>query len=1112
MKLFSLFAALVVVATAASSPEAQPLPPLPPPTRRRSRSRSSQPETTPEDLETLFQDTRRLTSTMFSNEPLVEVVQKLLDLNRNLTGKNLAVETTDLEAIAKICCIETIATDPKTNTTRTFSFAQHITDIAATETITNHIHTGCDKFHKEDGHSHGVLAMLNVLSDQLTKGVDQQTRVRRGFTALIHDIAKKDSKMVMKKGAAYPCHGLLGGCLLRMIDILPFALVLSADKFAVMSATLEHHMCGFNTSPCEFKMDTLSVLPQNIQQELRHLAVGDSSGKIGMSTTSSCLFQTCDSLGYLSVNDYLSKYSLQGVVFSITGASASGKTTLTRQIVEKFGAERVTVVSRDEFILAVGRELLKNEEALYKKCYQVVKSQKKSSRVNELMKDTITKAVCKGQIVILDTCLTMYGKARTFFFKDTVLEKCLIVDVYPVRQSPITDDDCRRHDMAMPEQLSASSKFSPWDIGFYLGGKKGVDFHAMNRRARTTMTQPKKGSNPCFAVSVSSKPFTNSSSFGAPVFNAILDWVSDFHPLSLVDETKGMNVTEFINYCWSCTSGVTTLERVVSLQEMLAVHHYDVKVQNRIVETTDEKDIEYFTDNVEVVIKYRDGVNQLWKEPWMVNMRAVPILFTKGEIVILPNMDRGPEVVGHAGNQDQVQDFDPSKKEGYDLFSDTTKALALMMNRFTDSTDGLTRIIATSKRDGMCGRFFRIDQATDSTLFAFYQRVLRSYNNAFINAFVDASPKGVLFVPASNGTAIFTSETVWTWFACAIGYSYGVTSAMQKEIGSADKVLRHVVVQFVGDLVKLNLPSRGCALFEMVCPNRADPITGIVHTELATGYTEEESGITFLSYSHLVDGAIVNVPHTEIKHPFREPSFWVFGENFVENVRGLLTAFDNTFSGEITMDALFEKFPRANRNIELTNLPDPEGLVLYAEVGGKLIYLKAKTDKYYVLHKVRIEKISLILSLPHSFGKYYPAYTIIHQFFADTTHLNHIVTSLSSILESDDIRQEAVEKFVNAKRTFDSLPPFAQVNNLVQTTAFNDVAPKVFADVVGLVHTTDEKLCQAYSALTKEIILSHSKNPIKFESVEQVKATVITPRGAKPSPFAEIFKLVGGIH
>jgi len=1062
MKFVALLAALVVVATAATSTEAQRLSAttgaLPPTRTRQHRVTShpflisSPPPHVPLSLEVrqqLFDLTRALTTSMFAGTPFVEPLQQLLDLNYQLTGHSLAIETTDLKTIGRICNVTT--TTVSDNVEGDFSFATRITELAATETVDKHIHTGCEKFHQEDGHTHGVLAMLNVLSDQLKKGSSDKNRVRRGFTALIHDIAKGDTKMVMKKGAAYPCHGLLGGILLRMIDIRPYSKFLSADDFALMSSTIEHHMCGFNADPSEFKSDTLAVLPKKVQTELRHLAHGDAYGKFGEVSSSSKLFNIPHKLKQLDVNNYLRKYNRTGIVISITGASAAGKTTLRKKIVDMLGKDRVVVAERDFFTVQYGRELLGDETAEYAECHAAVKMEKDGGKeVNRRLLHTVTKGVTDGKIVILDTCLTMYGTARTFFMRDTILEKCLLVDVYPVRQTPIVDADCERHQMTMESQRSVSSKWSAFDLGFYLRGKKGVDFHAMNRRPRGALSDPtQKGCNPHMAVSVSSKTFTESSSFGSPVLEAILDWVDDYDYVSLVDATKDMNVTEFITYCWSNTTGKTTLERVASLREMLSIYHYDVKEQNRILETTSEKDRQYFTDNVQVVIKYKDGINKLWIPKWAKNMRSVPILFTKEKFHILPNMDRGPEVVGHKGEGKQVQDFNPSKEAEYSIFDQVTQQLAKMLNGFTSSVDGLIRIIATSKRDGMCGRFFRILQSVDPVLFAFYRKVLRSYNNPYINAFIDASPEGVLYVPASNGTAFLTDERIWAWFASSIGYSYGLSTNAQLELGSPEAVLKSVIDQFIADLEHLNLPSRGCALFEMICPNRTDPFTKTPHTELATGYPEGQSGISFLSYSIIVDGSIVNVPHTEVEHPFMEPSYWIFDDNFAGNVRGLLTAFDQTFSGQFTMEDLFQQFPRANKDLSKANLPDPEGLVLYAEVFGKYVYLKAKTDKYYKLHKTRLDRIGEILALPEAFGKYYPAYNIIKAFFSNTTFINTLVTSVCNLSDDAAMISEASSSLTKG-RTWESLPPIGKANNLILTEQFKKVAPGHLASLLDI--------------------------------------------------------------
>ena len=474
-------------------------------------------------------------------------------------------------------------------------------------------------------------------------------------------------------------------------------------------------------------------------------------------------------------------------------------------------------------------------------------------------------------------------------------------------------------------------------------------------------------------------------------------------------------------------------------------------------------------------------------------------------------MDRGPEVVGHKGNE-QVQDFDTSKADQYSIFNENTSALAKMLNGHPEPVKGLTRIIATSKRDGMCGRFFIVRQAVDPELYSFYQKVLRSYNNPFINAFVRASPKGVLIVPASNGTAFLQGEEVWTWFACAIGYSYGLLSEAQLALGSPEVVLESVVDQFVNDLMSLDLPSRACVLFEMICPNRADPFTLKQHTELATGYSEKESGITFLSYSFLTEGRIVNVPHSELNHPFREPSYWVVEGDYMKTIRDLLTGFDNTFSGEATMEELFAQYPRANSDEDKANLPDPEGLVLYAEVDGKLIYLKAKTDKYYLLHKVNVARISTILSLPKAFGLVYPAYNIVHHFFGNTEYINTLIAKVCGIIDDEVMVSQAQERL--RKRSWESLPQIAQVNQCMATERFREVAPSTLAAILEIEYSPEQD--DLLSKIVRNLVVKNTMTikdtgaSMKFEDVEEVKAIVCERDSVHP--LSQIFTLVGGGH
>ena len=66
--------------------------------------------------------------------------------------------------------------------------------------------------------------------------------------------------------------------------------------------------------------------------------------------------------------------------------------------------------------------------------------------------------------------------------------------------------------------------------------------------------------------------------------------------------------------------------------------------------------LEFFASNC-MIIKYKDGINQQWSEPWHIESRSPICLCINNEWRVIPAMPRGPEVAGDKEhNISQLQD------------------------------------------------------------------------------------------------------------------------------------------------------------------------------------------------------------------------------------------------------------------------------------------------------------------------------------------------------------------------------------------------------------------------------------------------------------------------
>jgi energy-coupling factor transporter ATP-binding protein EcfA2 len=796
----------------------------------------------------------------------------------------------------------------------------------------------------------------------------------------------------------------------------------------------------------------------------------------------------------LSVCGYMTAHGLRGVTFIVMGPSGCGKSTISKSLNDALvdtgiDPDFISHFQRDNFIRQEGRKILGDENADYATAYTAVtkanaeekKAGKKmaaKARVSDNMKTCIQRTIALGHIAIVDTCATWYWGGR-FNILPSNVKNSLRIYVYPLRTTLVTEHDAARHGMDMATQINrAETCISPLTPFESMRGKKGT------------------GMNEVRNLFTSGKPENKINTF-APHFSfvvpgavredqrlenlALNHMLSNFAGMKFAPEenTDDMNLLEYMRNQEEMYVS-TGVDREVQLDELkdhfnqmaynfsCPLNRYANRAEYYLAVLNNDPDAKDMRTQLEmasvrllspleirllkkkqvtnlvktgedlrkriVTIKYRDGINQLWKG-WQKETRNV-VCITPGKDLsdwdVVSVMPRGEEVASHKNIEElggeSVTDLQDGDVEDEDMcdsrFSETTNIVIRAINGKDYPKDAVTQFICSSKRDGMCMRIFEIRKG--HRLFPFYMRLTRFIDEPLVNMFVKASMAvtggKALFIPASNGTPFLTHQNVINWMVCSIAISYGISHerlllAVKDGKDAYDILTEHdLVTRFVTDCMGINfqghvpetLPHGVIThMFEsMGGPNRTCALNREPQRELACSYTSDQCMNTYLGSSFTKDnGDPCWLPHFVTKHNFYEPTFWDFG-TCIEKMRKALDSLVGVLTGKITWDEFYAAFQRGNVDVTKTMTPDAEGFVLYAVMkDGRYVYFKAKSWPYYILHKIKSRHIPMILGMNPSIGNHFPAYNEISDFFGPDARQNikEMVTKMTDFVLTIDM-------------------------------------------------------------------------------------------------------------
>lgn len=225
--------------------------------------------------------------------------------------------------------------------------------------------------HAESLYDHLINAGLYAYKASSDYNKSEHFRIKALFCALLHDIGKVSTRTTYGTHTAFKGHSLVGGAMIRcsFTPRLTEEFGLTRDDWEDIAMCADCHMCGYfadsSLDHSSLNIQTFQLQPAGVRELLPVLRKADHFGKephtedreeheregAELLITHSSFANRINSP--LDVGQFIKTISpvLNGVMVILQGLSASGKTTIGRQLLTL--VPNSILISRDDVITAV---------------------------------------------------------------------------------------------------------------------------------------------------------------------------------------------------------------------------------------------------------------------------------------------------------------------------------------------------------------------------------------------------------------------------------------------------------------------------------------------------------------------------------------------------------------------------------------------------------------------------------------------------------------------------------------------------------------------------------------------------------------------------------------
>ena len=555
-----------------------------------------------------------------------------------------------------------------------------------------------------------------------------------------HDIGKPGCTTQLSKRLSMKFHGVVGGALIENLlntDDFKAAFGLTEDDISVISSAADVHMCGYfpdqGQQQGDTHMDTLRLLPKEVRAAVACLRLGDQLGMkhrdLGPEEVEALSNELKasqgryleDILADLAGDDYAVHHARdRGCLIHINGISGAGKSTLARNLMadlKKLGAGKPGGVaafrlSRDDYIMDVTREkmtaagIINKDECLgYREAYTYYEKNKSSlaGEVNRRMNKRMEELLNSRHIVITDTMATMWPSRDTITSANAVDAFRMSIWVHSNADLPEV-----HHEMDQSKQREVNknvmpSKWNPIASGLQWRDLTSLMEHRVGEMDKKSTVVLK----PHLALS-----YGRSGMKGA-LIEHVLGKVMEMNAYwtrilrcPLLEETRHMNLEGLIRTLYD--------QGEDNLNSFFKVHNYKVRT-----EVIDEVSF--------ITVKYVDGCNRLWSEPWMKEARGRTVAvmekvnepdpaydddlaFGSVAVTVKSQHERSPELLTASHYDQGVKDTQDISAEQSDLshLCSETQRLSQLVNSIDEFEEP---VLVCDKVDGCTGIITFISEA-----------------------------------------------------------------------------------------------------------------------------------------------------------------------------------------------------------------------------------------------------------------------------------------------------------------------------------------------------------------------------------------------------------------
>ncbi len=923
----------------------------------------------------------------------------------------------------------------------------------------------CTCPHDESLYDHLRDCAQICFENAVSFGYTAKECIKAYIAGLLHDIGKPGTMRYLSKHLAFKGHGLVGGAILENFwsDQLETQLGLTKEDWGDISACADVHMCSYfegQTTPIH--KYSVNILPNQVKRLLSVLCIGD---QLSMKPSSTYTKTSTDIEQFVKTthpeyqntlfNSSITFESIDkkhGILIFIQGSSASGKSTMAKKMMKRFG-DHCIHVNRDYYMVRqtmkiMGETPIQSSDEmtpeLYQRCHQkYVSSDKKwANQINDGMRRDISDGLQLGKIVIVDTLATMFD-AIDGIIPDNASDAYRMAFWVHRNQMITNEESISRLGMDMTTQVEIHGDKSIWNpLNPIVNWSKMIsatEFADLNGDLKNQVHLSLSVGWNGVKEHILTHLFDQMESMYQ--FNQTLSRVP------ILNQTVNMTLIELIQKL----NDIGGLDAII---QFFIPYAYTV---NRHIPGV-------------IGIKYLEGINQIWQPKWAREARGrfYWIGLNKGAQVIelKSTLQRGIEIITKAHIESGINTTQDVESKSWENFDQVQRQL---LKTFAGSNP--IDSFLTGKVDGSL--LIANVYPKSSVQYPIIKNLALTHGDEFTKSIVSYCVNHELdLVTISTQGTLFIGEDMQDYFITAI------QPLINQEIKTMDdwEWVGPKIVQLILDYyqsLKLDDRSMVNMCFEAYCKNR-QTITGRVHTELAVGY--DHSGLNLLGMMYQSK----YVPHFDmVRRVFKQPIYYRISNT--DQVFRLMNELDEVVLGTRTMDQFMSNFDIDEFTSPIVHA---EGFVLLTpQESGTYDYEKLKMKKYYECHKIRQDNIQKLLKLPMSCSKFYPILHSMHVFFDNLDSTIYRLVNDSYLILGKQITKESIlYQMQNSKgqARWDAVIDSRLSENLNTNNPTDTKVVEVIYRMMLNTNGSTQELIKLLSPITMELYQSDSEQLIMY--------------------------------